>query len=51
MMRNTTMEQTLMVKQAFDRKLSKHNVTIKRYYAENGCFADKEFQDEVLHQN
>ena len=50
-MRNTMMEQTLIAKQAFEYKLSKYNVTIKRYHADNGHFANKAFQDKVLHQN
>ena len=40
-----------MAEQAFERELSKYNVTVKRYHADNGRFADKEFWDEVLHQN
>ena len=41
MTRNTKMEQILIVKQIFEHKLSKYNVSIKRYYTDNDYFVKK----------
>jgi len=47
MMRNTSIEQTIKAKQAFEFELSKHNVKVMAYRADNGRFADHGFKEEV----
>ena len=51
MMRNTSLDQTIAAKHAFERELLKHNVTVKAYRADNGRFADAGFKAEIENNN
>ncbi len=46
LMRDLTLDKTILAKQAYERFLSNLGVTSKAYHADNGCFADKGFRDE-----
>jgi len=43
--------ETLQAKAAYKRHAAKSNVTIKKYHADNGRFANKAFKDEVQESN
>ena len=51
MMCNTSLEQTIKAKQAFEFELSKHNIKVMAYRADNGRFADHGFKEEVNRYN
>ena len=51
MMRHTTLDQTIEVKNASETELAKHNVNIKDYRVDNGRFSVKGFKDEVANVN
>ncbi len=46
LMRNLTLEETLLAKHAYERFLSSIEVTAKAYHADNVRFADQGFRDE-----
>ena len=46
LMRNLTLEETLLAKHAYERFLSSIGVTAKAYHADNGGFADQGFRDD-----
>ena len=51
MMRDTTLDQKLQAKRAFEFELAKHNVRVSACRANNGHFADLVFKDEVRQYN
>ena len=51
MMRDSSQAQTLLAKRQFEREMSKHNVRVQSYRADNGRFAEKAFKDEVAKSN
>ena len=50
-MRDTFLNQIILAKQAFERELSKHNVRVHAYRADNGRFADHGFKEEINNCN
>ncbi len=46
LMRNLTLDETLLAKHAYECFLSSIGVTAKAYHADNGWFADQGFQDD-----
>ncbi len=46
LMRDLTLDKTILVKHAYEWFLLNLGVTSKAYHADNGCFADKGFWDE-----
>ena len=46
LMRNLTLDETLLAKHAYERFLFSIGVTAKAYHADNGRFADQGFQDD-----
>ena len=42
-----TSEETVSAKEAFECFAASHDVTVKHYHADNGCFADSLFRDHV----
>ena len=51
LMRNFTLEETLLAKAAFEKLLAKAGRTVKHYHADNGRFADKGFKDDCTNNN
>ena len=47
MMRNTSLEQTIQAKVAFERELAKYNMRVTEHRADNGRFADVGFKAKV----
>ena len=47
MMRNTTLDQTIKAKQAFDSEMVQHGIKVKDYREDNGHFLDLRFKEEV----
>ena len=47
LMRDLTLDETLLAKTSFDRLANDGGVTIKSYRADNGCFSDKVFHSAV----
>ena len=47
LMRNLSLDETLLAKRAFEKLLARGNHTVKRYHADNGRYADKGFLDSV----
>ena len=50
-MRNTSLDQTIAAKHAFEKELLKHDATIRAYHADNWRFADSGFKAEVENNN
>jgi hypothetical protein len=46
LMRNLTLDETLLAKHAYERFLSSLGITAKAYHADNGRFADQGFRDD-----
>ena len=44
-------EQTIEAKRAYERYALTHGVTLKRFHADNGIFAEKAFRDEIDQSN
>ena len=40
-------DQTIQAKRAYERFVASHGVTLKRFHADNGIFAEKGFRDEI----
>ena len=51
LMRDLTLEETLLSKTSFERLANDGGVAIKAYRADNGRFADKVFQNAVQYSN
>ncbi len=51
LMHNLTLEETLLTKHAYERFLAALGVDSKAHHANNGCFADKGFQDDCVSCN
>jgi hypothetical protein len=51
LMRNLTLDETILAKHAYERFLSSIGVIAKAYHADNGRFADQGFQDECNRSN
>jgi len=51
LMRSTTQEETLAAKTAYERYGATHGVTIKRYHADNGRYAEQPFRDACAQAN
>ena len=51
LMRDLTLEKTLLAKTSFERLANDGGVAIKAYRADNGRFADKGFNDAVQDSN
>ena len=50
-MRNSSQEETLAAKKAYEILAGTHDVTIKRYHADNGRYAEEGFHDAVKAAN
>ena len=50
-MRDTSLDQTIAAKRTFKCELSKHNVNVKAYCANNRRFTDLRFKEEVMKCN
>jgi hypothetical protein len=48
LMRDLTLDQTILAKHAYERFLSSIGVTSKAYHADDGQFADKGFRDNCI---
>jgi hypothetical protein len=51
LMRDLTLDETLLAKTSFERNVSDGGVTINSYQADNGCFADAGFQQAIKDAN
>ena len=51
LMRNHTLEETLLAKAAYEKYLNDNGVVAKSYHADNGRFADKGFIDDCKSSN
>ena len=51
LMRNLTLDETILAKHAYERFLSSIGVTAKSYHADNGRFADQGFREECNRSN
>ena len=51
LMRNLTLEETLLAKDAYERFLNSNGVSVQAYHADNGRFADKGFRDDCKSNN
>ena len=51
LMRNLTLDETLLAKAAYERFLAANGVTARAYHADNGRFADKGFRDDCIRNN
>ncbi len=51
LMRDLTLEETLLAKHAYERFLAALGVDSRAYHANNGCFSDKGFQDDCVSCN
>ena len=51
LMRDLTLDETLLAKTSFERLANDGGITIKSYRADNGRFADKGFQDAIKDSN
>ena len=51
LMRNLTIEETLLAKDAYERFINSNGISVQAYHAENGRFADKEFRDDRRSSN
>jgi hypothetical protein len=51
LMRNLTLDKTILAKHAYERFLSSIGVIAKAYHADNGRFADQGFRDECNRSN
>ena len=47
-MRSTNQDETLKAKASFERKMKEFGVIVESYYANNGRFAEREFQEEII---
>ena len=50
LMRNFTAGETLKAKHAFEAFARSHRVTVKHYHADNGCFAENAFRQDLEKQ-
>jgi hypothetical protein len=46
-----TSEETVERKHAFENYAATHNVKVLHYHADNGCFADKAFRQDLKNNN
>ena len=51
LMRNLTLEETLLAKDAYERFLNSNGVSVQAYHADNGRFVDKGFRDDCKSSN
>jgi hypothetical protein len=51
LMRDLTLDETLLAKEAYERFLHSNGVSAQSYHADNGRFADKGFQDDCKRNN
>jgi hypothetical protein len=51
LMRNLTLEETILAKRAFERFAASVGVVVHGYHADNGRFADKGFRDDCTSNN
>jgi hypothetical protein len=51
LMRDLSLEETILAKHAYEHFLSSIGVTAKAYHANNGHFADKSFKDDCIGSN
>jgi len=51
LMKNHTLEETLLAKEAYERFMSSSGLTVQKYHADNGRFADKGFRDDCISNN
>ena len=51
LMRSASQDKTLAAKRAYKRLAATHKVTIQRYNADNGRFAEKDFRDAIDNTN
>jgi len=51
LMRNLTLDETILAKHAYERFLSSIGVTAKSYHADNGRFADQGFREDCNRSN
>ena len=50
LIRNFTLEETLLAKRAYEKILKQAGRTAKHYHADNGCFSDKGFHKDIYNK-